>query len=120
MDFSEFVSGRPRPSSLLSVVLCFHGAHSVALFLTAPLFFPFTRLGFLWSGDVAVNPVNAGCNVMMVGGAGGFWWSKGGFWLRQSFGVHTSASALLSAGVFSEKKTKVHTCLELCGSLKMT
>lgn len=27
-------------------------------------FFPLTRLGFLWYGVVAVNPINAGGNMM--------------------------------------------------------
>lgn len=47
--------------------LCvFSSAHTSLPVLTPPLvfFFSLTRLGFLWYGDVAVNPVSAGCDVM--------------------------------------------------------
>lgn len=47
--------------------LCvFSSAHTSLPVLTHPLvfFFSLTRLRFLWYGDVAVNPVSAGCDVM--------------------------------------------------------
>lgn len=59
------IASRRLSSSVVSallpcVFLCAHTPRSSSL----PPLFSLTRLGFLWCGDVAVNPVNAGCDVM--------------------------------------------------------
>lgn len=50
-----------RPRSLSSRVFLWSALLSLSPSLTPPLLFPLTRLGFLCCGDVAVNPVSAGC-----------------------------------------------------------
>lgn len=54
-------SSRRLPCSLFSWLFLWSTLSSTR---SPPLFS--TRLGFLWYGDVAVNPVNAGCAVMTL------------------------------------------------------
>ena len=48
----------------LCVFVCAHFSSRPHSPLGFFFFFSLTRLGFLWYGDVAVNPVSAGCDVM--------------------------------------------------------
>ncbi|KAI4818179.1 hypothetical protein KUCAC02_011538 [Chaenocephalus aceratus] len=80
---------RPPRSSLL----CLCGAHTFSSLPHTPLSL---RLGFLWYGCVAVNPLNAGCNVMTSESE-----YSGGFGLVRAL-MCTSQHQLSTLGFFLE------------------